>query len=157
MSIKRFLLVFLATQLLLLGCHTTPPAPIEFDEEYLNQQIVLQLVSPQKSYKTQDTLFINFALHTQNTITFPNNYNLRLFLNENNTWEEINEVPRIRLPEGGFIFDPLTAHQLPGFYVKPALLDYDKKQKLRIYISGAMDDGENTTTVASFIDVVLYP
>ncbi len=157
MSIKRLLLVFLATQLLLFGCQATPPAPIEFDEQNLNHQIVLKLISPQNSYKTRDTLFINFTLHTQNTIIFPNNYNLRLFLNENGMWKEIDETPRIRLPEGDFVFESLTAHQLPGFYVKPVLTDYDKKQIIRIYISGEMDDGASTTTVASFIDVTLRP
>ncbi len=154
---KSPLLVILILVAIFLSSCTTLPPPLSFDETYLNNQVILHALKQENTFRTKDTLLIRMTFNTKTDIVFPNNYNLRLFIEENDEWHEIYEQPRTRLPEGNFVFSPFTSHQFPGFYVAPALPDFDKKHLVRIYISGEMENEKNTKTVTSFIDVLLFP
>jgi hypothetical protein len=100
---------------------------------------------------------LRMTFKTDTSIVFPNNYNLRLFINEDGSWIEIPEEPIIRLPEGEFVYDPLTSHQFPVIFVSPDLEDKNISYSLRIYVSGEMDQENEPKTVAAFIDVSLHP
>jgi hypothetical protein len=157
-SFSQFLLSVTLILIFFSGCSAAPPPPpLNFKDDALNNQIMLSALPEHNSFQTGQTLFINIAFNTQNQIVFPNNYNLRLFIEDGEEWREIQEQPRIRLPEGDFVFSPLTSHRFPGFYVKPILPDLRSKYKLRIYISGEMESDNGAETVASFIDISLRP
>src|SRR4051812_37495472 len=67
--------------------------PLDFDGAYLNQQIQLLAVPQWNTFKTTDDAAVKLLYMTSNKITFPPNYNLRLFILENKEWIEVKDQP----------------------------------------------------------------
>jgi hypothetical protein len=131
--------------------------PLEFNNNDLNNQVMLHVAQQENDFSTSDVLTLRMTFKTNTSIVFPNNYNIRLFINQDGSWREIPEKPRIRLPEGDFVYDPLTSHQFPVIFVRPDLKDNNISYNLRIYVSGEMMHENEPKTVAAFIDVGLHP
>ena len=111
-TIRIINLLISITLLLLFSCtsvNSNIQPPLDFEDEYLNKQVRLFPFSQEDTFKTTDLLDLSMVFGTDTEIVFPNNYNLRLFVLENETWNEINEKPRTRLPEGYFLFSPRTS------------------------------------------------
>jgi hypothetical protein len=158
MKREKFLLSTLLVFLLLVGCSTNIP-PIDFDENYLNQQIQLIAIKELNSFETTDAVTVLLNYNTTDKIIFPENYNLRLFVLQNNEWIEIFEVPMDIYPKGDIILspeDPSSYNRMVTFI--PSIADKEKKQHLRIYVFGELQivAGE-TKTVSAYTDVMLAP
>jgi hypothetical protein len=154
-SLKRFVIALLIW--FLFSCTTKIASPLEFEDKYLNNQILLHVFPQVNSFKTSDYLVINMTFRTDADIVFPNNYNLRLFVKEKSSWKEIYEKPVERLPAGDFIFFPRTSPQMWTIFIEPDLENNNQKYFMRLYVSGKMMDNGKMKTVASFIDVNLKP
>jgi hypothetical protein len=131
--------------------------PLEFKNTDLNNQVMLHATQQENDFTTSDLLTLRMSFKTDTSIIFPNNYNIRLFINQDGSWREIPEEPIIRLPEGDFVFDPLTSHQFPVIFVSPDLEEKKISYDMRIYVSGEMMQENEPKTVAAFIDVGLHP
>lgn len=148
------------TVLLLISCarlNDKMPPPLEFQDDYLNNQVILHAFPQLNSFKTTDILVLSLTFRTDTDIVFPNNYNLRLFVRDKESWKEINEKPMVRLPEGEFIFSPVTSNQMSVIYVDPNIENTEQKYLLRIYVSGKMIENGISKTVASYLDIELRP
>jgi hypothetical protein len=128
--------------------------PIEFDEDFLNQQITLKAPGFANTFSSGEDIYIEITNNSSTDVVFPNDYNIRIFSFSDNKWGEISEVSTMRLPEGNLTLSPnnnsLTIHNT---FVAPNLLDLNRQYKLRIYVFGNID----TTQVSAFTDVVLHP
>jgi len=148
------------TVLLLISCarlNDKMPPPLEFEDDYLNNQVILHALAQDNTFKTTDILILRLTFRTDTDIVFPNDYNLHLFIRDKESWKEINEKPIVRLPEGEFIFSPDTSHQMPVIFVEPNIENTEQKYLLRIYVSGKMIENGISKTVASYLDIELRP
>jgi hypothetical protein len=139
---------------------TTRPdkPPIEFNPEYLNQQIKLIAYTGLDPYKTNQNFVLHLEYDSENKIVFPSDYNQRMFLQQNGKWVEIKEKQVIRSKDQVVLSPatPLSYGQLVGFW--PQIDDQTKVAFLRAYVFGDMTlpDG-STKPVTAFIDVILTP
>jgi hypothetical protein len=86
--------------------HRSPDKPpIDFDPNYLNQQIRLLVSKELSAFKTDSDVGLLLEYNTVNEIIFPNNYNLRIFVQQNDQWVEVKQRPTIR-PNGPVILSP---------------------------------------------------
>jgi hypothetical protein len=146
-----FLLCFTIT-----SCSPNKP-PIEFDSAYLNKQIRLIALKELSAFKTNEDVAVHLEYNTENKIVFPNNYNLRIFIQEQDKWIEIKEKPTVR-PENQVVLSPeipTSYGQIVGFW--PQLDDLTKTYRVRVYVFGDMTTSEGTKQVAAFVDFVLTP
>jgi hypothetical protein len=159
-SLLRRLPVLMVTILLLISCVRSidkMPPPLEFEGDHLNNEVTLHALAQENSFKTTDILVLRLTFRTDTDIVFPNDYSLRLFVRDKDSWKEINEKPVERLPEGDFIFSPDTSHQLPVIFVEPNIENTGQKYSMRIYVSGNMIKNGTSETVASYLDIELRP
>ena len=134
-----------------------PKPPIQFESAYLNQQIRLAAPKHLSSYKTGDLVALLLLYNTKNQIVFPNNFNLRIFIRENDQWLEIKESPTERSPENIVLSPetPLSYGQMVAFF--PALDDLTKTYQMRVYVFGDMTTVDGVKRVGAFVDFVLTP
>lgn len=163
MSKIRFIPTQLITLLLLIilaSCtknSLTVEAPLDFEEGYLNNQVLLFATAQGNTFKTTDPIAIGMTFRTDTEIVFPNNYNLRLFIKDKESWREISEKPFERYPTGEFVFSPSTSPQVHFFFVEPDIGNIEQKYLLRIYVAGNMMEKGISKTVASYLDIELRP
>ncbi len=163
MKRKLFFLNLLLISTLLIGCSTNNSLaethPIDFDANYLNQQIELIAIKELNSFNTRDAVTVLLNYNTTDRIIFPENYNLRLFVLQNNEWVEIFEVPVDVYPKGNIVLspeDPSSYGRMVMFI--PNTPNKEKKYHLRIYVFGELQTvGSETKTVSAFTDVKLIP
>lgn len=163
MKRKLLFLKLLLISTLLVGCSTNNNVPkthpIDFDTSYLNQQIELIAIKELNSFDTRDAVTVLLNYNTTDRITFPEDYNLRLFLLQNNEWVEIFEVPMDIYPKGNIVLSPEDSSSY-GHMVMfiPNIPDKEKKNYLRIYVFGELQTtiGE-TKPVSAFTDIKLVP
>ncbi|MCP4143095.1 MAG: hypothetical protein GY755_22885 [Chloroflexi bacterium] len=159
MQKTRHILIHLITIMLLTSlssCSSTVEPPLEFEEGNLNNQVRL-FVSPQgNTFKSTDPIALGMMFKTDTDIVFPNNYNLRLFIRDKESWREISEKPVNRYPIGEFVFFPATSPQVLSFFVEPEVVTA-QKYWVRIYVSGEMIENGVSKTVASYIDIEMRP
>jgi len=157
---KTILHIFFASFfILLVGCDTNNlPAPIDIADEFTNQQVQIRVAPFGNTFKTTDPVFLELKYNSNNTIVFPNNYNLKIFERNDNQWLEIQEKPTIRLPEGDIVFAPNI--QMPiaeAVVVYPDLSDLYRTYQLRIYVIGEMQTNNETQKVTAYVDFEVSP
>jgi hypothetical protein len=136
----------------------TPAPPIDIEKEYLNQQILLRAPNFSNSFNTLDRISLELKYNSNREIVFPNNFNLKMFIQTNEGWMEINERPIVRLPPGDVVFSP--SKMMPAvqvIYFSPELPSSNQKYKLRIYVIGSMKEMGESIKVAAFTDIELHP
>jgi hypothetical protein len=145
--------------LLLTACvEKVIPPPINFPDEFLNQQIKLRLSPVLNTFKTFDTIALELKYNSNNVIVLPNDYNLRIFERSNDQWVEIQEIPTARFPEDDIILAPdIYMPAVEAIFVAPDLKDYGKSYQLRVYVIGEMQTDDNKQDVAAYVDVQLNP
>jgi hypothetical protein len=143
------------------GCssvHQSPrESPIDFDPDYLNQQINLLVVKGFGPLKTDGPLAILLEYNTTNKIIFPSNYNLRIFIQQDGEWLEILERPVIWSEDQVILSpnDPSSYGHIVTFW--PQLSDPNKTYNMRLYVFGDMTTPEGIKRVAAFVDFVVVP
>jgi hypothetical protein len=150
----------LILQMLLMGCSRTEvkPPEINVDKENVNQQILLRAPKNFNTFKTTDDINLELKYNTQYEIVFPNDYNLKMFLQTDDHWVEIHEIPTIRLPEGNIVLSPnALMPAVENIFVSPDLPDYNLKYYLRVYVIGTMNINDEDIKVAAYADVTLHP
>lgn len=158
---KKFLISLSLLYSLMTSCSTLKSIPnkppVDFDAAFLNQQIRLVAMRELGSFRTGDDQAVLLEYNTTNKIVFPNDYNLRIFIQQNGQWIEIKEKPTIR-PEKQVILSPnipTSYGHIVGFW--PQLDDLTKMYNMRLYVFGEMETPDGTKQVAAFVDFVLTP
>jgi hypothetical protein len=131
--------------------------PVEFDPAYLNQQIKLIAIKNLSAFKTKYPVAVLLEYDSTNEIVLPSNYNLRIFIQQDEQWLEIKERPTTS-PKDPIVLSP----SIPSSYGQivaflPALDDLTKTYQMRVYIFGDMTTQEGIRKVAAFVDFVLTP
>lgn len=128
------------------------------DEEYVNKQILIRAPANFNTFKTTDSIDLELKYNSGNEITFPNDYNIRIFLRTSDGWDEIHEIPTIRLPEDDVVFSPdakMTA--VENIFISPDFPDYNLQYQLRVYVFGNMKTNDVDVEVAAYTDFTVYP
>ena len=131
--------------------------PFQFNELYLNKQIQLFTDPRLGPLNTKDSIGLQLHYLTENEITFPDNYNLRLFIVKDRNWIEIHEKPTIRSGNNILLSPsiPISFVRIVSFF--PQLDDLSKEYQMRVYIFGDMSTQEGIKQVAAFVDFKLRP
>ncbi len=158
---KKLCISILLASLILVSCSPSGinqiDPPVEFDQAYLNQQIKLTIVKELSAFKTNQDVAVLLEYDTPNEVTFPSDYNLRIFILQDSSWVEIKEKPTIR-PDDPIVLssnNPSSHGQIVGFW--PQLPDTTKTYNIRIYIFGNMKTNQGTKQVAAYTDLILSP
>ncbi len=153
---RHILISLIIIMLLITLAACTVQPPLEFEEGYLNNQVKLIVIPQGNTFKSTDPIALGMIFNVNTDIVFPNNYNLRFFIRDEEGWIEISEKPVERYPIGEFVFSPVTSPQMHSFFVLPERI-FAQKYWLRIYVSGEMMENGISKTVASYIDIELRP
>jgi hypothetical protein len=132
--------------------------PIEFDKEFLNNQVLLRAPAYSNTFKTKGTIALELKYNSNHRIMFANNFNIKIFRNISNHWTEIKEKPATRIPSDVIVFSPEKA--MPAVQVvmfSPDLPQPDEKYFLRVYVVGLMEANGTTKNVAAYTDIILNP
>ena len=132
--------------------------PIEFDKEYLNNQVLIRAPAYSNTFKTKGTITLELKYNSNSRILFANNYNIKIFQNISNHWTEIKEKPATRISSDIVELSPekaMPAVQVVMFY--PDLPQPNEKCSLRVYVVGLMEANGTTKNVAAYTDIVLFP
>jgi hypothetical protein len=144
-------------QVLLVACSSVEHnPPIDFEEAYINQQILLSTPAHFNAFNTKDPIYLEIRSTSNYEITLPNKLNVRVFQRKAGDWIEIGEWPTTRLPPGDVVFAP-NKKLRQTITVAPALGNNTQRSNLRIYVSGDMHTDEGTKQVAAYVDVTLHP
>jgi hypothetical protein len=133
-------------------------SPISTEKQYTNNQILLNVTNFGNTFKNSDPVMLELKYNSTNTITFPNNYNLRVFELVDNQWIEIGESPTDRYPSGEIVLSPNLAmpfaHAVVFF---PNINGSNQSHHLRVYVFGTMETDKEFTEVTAFTDLTLRP
>ena len=159
MIIRHFVSCSFIIAIFLFGCNSgITKDPIITDANFTNQQIKIYTFDYNNSYKTSDIIYTEIWDMSGKPITFPNNYNIRIFEKTEVGWVEIFEKPTTRLPQGDFIIDPVNSDScIDSVAIYPDLPDDNRKYDLRIYVFGEMSQKNEASQVAAYVDVFLTP
>ena len=159
MRMKMIFVWVLLTIILLAACSKNIDAnPIQTPLDFTNQQIMLRTFDFNNSFKTSDAISAEIWNYSGKFVTFPNNYNIRIFERTMAGWEEISEKSVTRLPSGDFSFNPDDgSSNIVMIDIFPNLKTVDHKYDLRIYVSGKMIDNGESIDVWAYIDITLKP
>jgi hypothetical protein len=128
------------------------------DDTHTNREILLRAPQFANTFRTRDAITLELRYNSDEVIVFQNNYDLRVFSQENGKWREIGEEPTQRFPSGEIVLTPTGA--MPAVFdviLWAAVEDYDKPYALRIYVLGSMRSEESSEPVAAYVDVNLHP
>jgi len=164
MSMRKgiFSLVFwlLLCQVLLAACSSfADNPPLDFEDGYVNQQIMLSAPVLYNTFSTNTgpcSIWIEISTTSSNKIVLPNNLNLRIFERKSGDWIEIPEMPTTRLPAGDVILSS-TKKFIQTTSTSFLLPDPTRKYRLRIYVSGNMETEEGIKQVSAYVDITLHP
>ena len=159
---RKFVLINLLLGLSMVACSVSESAgtkpPINFPSAYLNQQIELLVIPQWNTFKTTDSVGLKLLYKSENQITLPRNYNLRLFVQQTGGWIEIKEMPTERYPSGDII---LSLTMIPSsddiVTFIPMLPDVTKRYELGVYVFGDMATTDGIKKVGAYVTVVLNP
>jgi hypothetical protein len=100
-------------------------------------------------------LYLEFnAKNAEGEIIFPSDFALRIFINQNNQWVEISQLPMIYPPEN-VILSVASPVNVVSFF--PDLPDKTKKYEMRAYVFGDMKTKNGSHQVSAFVDFKLTP
>jgi hypothetical protein len=147
----------LLCQVLLAACSSSENnPPLDFEEGYVNQQILLNAPDLFNTFNTKDPIHLEITSTSSDEIVLPNDLNLRIFERKAGDWIEILELPTTRLPAGDLILSPIKkTREITS--TSPNLPDATRKYRLRIYVSGDMKTEEGIKQVAAYVDITLHP
>jgi hypothetical protein len=132
--------------------------PIPSKSEFTNNQIQLYSFDYFNTYKTSDAISAQIWNMTENSIEFPNDANIRIFEKTRKGWVEMIEKPVTRIPSGPFTINPVGESQsIRMIGIVPDISDINRKYDLRIYVSGLMQEDEETIEVFAYKDITLWP
>lgn len=158
-NLFRLICSIILFQVVLVSCTSlNNKPPLTFDDGYLNQQILLRAPNNFNTFKTADPILLELKYNSNNEIVLPNDYNLRIFERTSESWVEIKEKPIERLPAGDIILSPTKL--MPAvevIFLSPDLDNPEKRDQLRIYVTGDMITNEGIKKVAAYADITLYP
>jgi hypothetical protein len=159
MKIFRIIFQLIISFIILVACSTSIDSnPIKTPSDYTNKQILLRTFDFNNSYKTSDAISAEIWNYSGRGVTFPNNYNIRIFERTKKGWVEIPEKVVTRLPSGDFTFNPSDgSSNIVMIDVFPDFPVINRKFDLRIYVSGRMYDENQSIEVFAYIDVTLKP
>lgn len=130
----------------------------DFEKGFVNNQISLHTIESLENFHTNKAIFLQLSCNTINTISFPNDYNLKIFAKEKNKWVEIKEIKDESLPSDEIVFSPSIDRPFPYVIIAlPKFLEKDKKYNIRIVVSGNMLENGTTKNVDAYIDLVIQP
>lgn len=130
--------------------------PLDFEEGYVNQQILLSAPDLFNTFNTKGPIHLEITSTSSYEIVLPNNLNLRIFERKAGDWIEVLELPTTRLPAGDVIFSPIKkTREITS--ASPNLPDPTRKYRLRIYVSGHMKTNDGIKQVAAYVDITLHP
>ncbi len=155
-------LMLLINAVLLTSCLFAPSEsdelPIEFDTQYLNKQITI-FASPQlNTFRPGESIGLTLFYNTNYQISFPANYNLKIFIRDSGAWKEIEEQPVIRYPNSDIILspeDPKSYGRMVVFF--PDINDTRKSYEIIVYVIGDMTTPEGIIKVAAYSTILLNP
>lgn len=145
------LLTLALAQLIIVSCSQSDP--ITFDSNYLNRQITLSSVQ-NRALTTKDPIFLLLLSSSDDEIDFPSNFNLQIFIKQDNKWVEINEWPVQRSQED-VIMSPASNLQIISFL--PQLENENQRYYMRVYVFGEMKTDNGNKKVAAYVDIILTP
>jgi hypothetical protein len=153
-GIFSFMCWLLFCQFLLAACSANPP--IDFEEGYLNQQLLLSAPGHFNTFNTRDSIYLEIRSTSKYEIVLPNDLNLRIFERKAGDWIEIPEFPTTRSPAGDVIFSRINK-SLEMASTFPNLPDPTRNYRLRIYVSGDMKTEAGIKQVAAYVNITLHP
>lgn len=157
---KIILLSALIIQILMItGCSTSKfNNPIPSKSEFTNNQIQLYSFDFYNTFNTSDPITTEIWNMTENSIDFPDDANIRIFERTSKGWVEILEKPVTRFPPGPFTMNPVgESSSIRMIMTRPDLPDTGRKYDLRIYVSGLMQESNETIEVIAYKDITLMP
>ncbi len=158
-QLSCLMLFLVAIQILLASCSSASNLPpLSFEDDYLNQQILLRVPSYSNTYKTTDPINLELKYNSNKEIIFPYNYNLKIFERSDVMWVELKEKPTDRFPLNDIILSPTI--ELPAVQVVvlfPDLQNPFREYDLRIYVIGNMKTNDGTEEVAAYTEITLQP
>ena len=161
---KKFFMFFLCNLIIfvLVSCSSQGKdnsinSPIHFDADYLNQQIYLIADENMNSFKINDWVGLMLIYNTTNEISFPDNYNLRIFIRKDDDWLEIYEKPTIRSGNTVILSPNIPMSNGRTVTFIPSLDDTDRSYQVRAYVFGDMNTKKGIHQVAAYIDFKLNP
>jgi hypothetical protein len=161
MSRSKIILPWFAISLSLFVASCTAksfPPPVNIADEYVNQQIRIRVAPYSNTLKTSDPVSLELKYNSNNTIVFPNNYNLKIFERSKDKWLEVKEEPTVRLPEGDITLAPnIMLPAVEVIFVSPDLKDLSRSYQLRIYVIGEMQTDNGKQNVAAYVEFELKP
>ena len=160
MKLKNFWAVILGflNCFALIACAQEEKSLVEIDSSFTNNQIVLRTAPFTNTFKTNEPIFLELEYNSSNKIVFPNNYNLRIFYQNQKEWMEISEKTTQRYPKGDVVFSPdIHIPIAEAISVHPNLPGLLERYTLRIYVIGDMYGESGINQVAAFVDVELSP
>jgi hypothetical protein len=132
--------------------------PISFDQNLINQQILLRAPSFGNTFTTKDSVLLELKYNSVYEITFPKDFNIRIFQKTKKGWTEIYEIPTTRISPDEIVFSPQTNTMfVQPIYFHANLPDLQQKYLIRVYVFGQMKTQEENKEVAAYIDVSLHP
>jgi hypothetical protein len=123
---------------------------------------IIELDAPKgwNNFKIGDFVGLMVRNVSEKDLVFPNDFNVKIFTKENDSYIEISNKTAYPSSEEVVLepnpeFDAFKIHTL---IVYPDIAVSDSTAYLRIFISGVlMENGKSSETVATYIDVTLYP
>ncbi|MEN6623076.1 MAG: hypothetical protein ABFD50_16200 [Smithella sp.] len=103
-KIKIFLLVI--SVFALISCSPKDEGLVSIDKENLNHQVSLCAPAYANNYKLDRPIILEVKNVTNQTIIFPRNFNMQLFILDQGKWFQIKELDVERLPEEDVILSP---------------------------------------------------
>lgn len=144
------------------ACVSSPPIEnlpdVGIPYNKLNKDLYLTAPIGWNTFKTSDPIAINIKVTSSNTIVFQPDFGVRIFLEKNDSWDEIFDDTK--RPGGLIHLSPESSWQdYSSIVLYPDPFDRNDKTKLRIYIIGKVyRNGQITDElVGSYVDINLTP
>lgn len=152
-KIKIYLLVI--SVFALISCSPKDEGLVSIDKENLNHQVSLCAPAYANNYKLDRPIILEVKNVTNQTIIFPRNFNMQLFILDQGKWFQIKEQDVERLPKEDVILSPNT-QIIQDFSAFPDFPKANTNYRLRIYVTGTVQDEANTI-VSSYTEVFVKP
>lgn len=158
---RKLIVLIEATIIFVFICSSCTPRTepqIGVEEKYINQYFILRAPIIENSFSFGSPIFLEVKNISEEKIIFPRDFNIVMFVQINDTWKEVPEKPIERIPDNDLILFPFSeTRNILSFAVIPDLPISHERQKIRIYIIGKTDNGDNSIEIASFTDIILIP
>lgn len=157
-KIIAFIVATIIFSFIFSSCTPKTEPQIGVDEKYINQSLIIRAPLVENSFIFGSSIFLEIKNISEEKIIFPRDFNIVMFVQNNDTWKEVQEKPIERIPENDLELFPFSrTRNILSFVVIPVLPISQERQKLRIYVIGKTDRGDNSIEVASFTEIIINP